>query len=116
MARCVPPAFPTTLENSCSTLKMKKADFELVLQVVGTVVRDWDPYSLLATGAPTDEFDSEIASVATCIPRIRSEKDAALALSSVFSSAFEADQFTPEACEAAGRKLFAALSAHRLVG
>ena len=38
-----------------------KADYKLALQVVGAVVHEWDPYSLLAGGCPADEFDSEIA-------------------------------------------------------
>ena len=92
-----------------------KADYKRALQVVGAVVREWDPYSLLAGGCPADEFDSEIASVVSQVPRIKSEKDATLALSRVFSSAFEAEQFSPANCAAAGTKLFAALSANGLV-
>ena len=68
-----------------------KADYRLALQVVGAAVRDWDPYSLLAGGCPVDEFDAEVASVVAQIPRIKSEHDATLALSRVFSSAFESD-------------------------
>jgi hypothetical protein len=88
----------------------------LALQVVGAVVREWDPYSLLASGCPKDEFDSEIASVVAEIPRIKSGQDATLALSRVFSSAFEPERFTPDECAALGHKLFAVLSANGLVG
>jgi hypothetical protein len=95
--------------------KMKKAAYKRALQVVGSVVREWDPYSLLAGGAPQDEFDSEIAGVVAQVPRIKTEQEAALALSRVFSSAFEAERFTPEKCAEAGRKLFAALSANGFV-
>ena len=93
-----------------------KADYELALQVVGAVVREWDPYTLLASGCPADEFDSEIASMVSEIPRIKSEQNAALALSRVFASAFEAERFTPDKCREAGVKLFAALLANGLVG
>ncbi len=93
----------------------KKADYKLALQVVGAVVREWDPYSLLASGCPADEFDSEIASMVSQIPRIKSEQDAALALSRVFTSAFEEERFTREKCQEAGAKLFAALLANGLV-
>jgi hypothetical protein len=93
-----------------------KAKYKLAIQVVGTVVREWDPYSLFASGCPTDEFDSEIASVVAHLPRIKSEKDATLALSRVFSSAFSPDQFTADDCAPTGVKLFAALSAHGLLG
>lgn len=95
--------------------KMKKAAYKRALQVVGSVVREWDPYSLIAGGAPADEFDSEIAGVVAQIPRIKTEKEAVLALSQVFSSAFEAERFTPEKCTEAGKKLFAALSVNGFV-
>jgi hypothetical protein len=97
-------------------LMKSKADYKLALQVVGAVVREWDPYSLLASGCPANEFDSEIASVVSQIPRIKSEQDATLALSRVFASAFTAERFTPDECQVAGVKLFAALSANGLVG
>jgi hypothetical protein len=93
-----------------------KADYNRALQVVRAIVRDWDPYSLLASGCPANEFDSEIASVVAEIPRIKSEQDAMLALSRVFSSAFEPEHFTPDECAAAGKKLFAALSNNGLMG
>lgn len=95
--------------------KMKKAAYKRALELVGSVVREWDPYSLIAGGAPADEFDSEIAAVVTQIPRIKTEKEAVSALSRVFSSAFEADRFALEQCTDAGKKLFAALSANGFV-
>jgi hypothetical protein len=91
-----------------------KADYKRAIEIVGAVVRDLDPYALLATGCPADEFDSEIASIVTQIPRIRSENDAAHALSRVFSSAF-GDQFSPDAYKPAAIKLFAALSENGLI-
>lgn len=100
---------------SRAATKMRKATYKRALQVVASVVRDWDPYGLLASGAPADEFDSEIAAVISQIPRIKTEKEAVLALSRVFSSAFEPERFTPDDCTAAGRKLFAALSASGLL-
>ena len=95
---------------------MKMAVYKRTLEVVGSVVRDWDPYSLLVSGSPRDEFDSEVARLVAQIPRIKTEKEAALALSRVFSSAFEPGPFTPEKCAEAGKKLFAALSAYGFVG
>jgi hypothetical protein len=95
---------------------VKKAAYKRALEVVGSVVREWDPYTLIGGGARADEFDSEIAAVVTQIPRIKTEKEAALALSRVFSSAFEAERFRPEECKEAGKKLFAALSANGFVG
>jgi hypothetical protein len=96
--------------------KMKVVDHKRALEVVGSVIREWDPYSLIAGGAPADEFDSEIASVVAQIPRIKTEEEAALVLSRVFSSAFEAERFTLEDCTEAGKRLFAALLVSGLVG
>ncbi len=91
------------------------AEYKLALQVVGTVIREWDPYSLLKAGCPNGEFDAEIASVASQIPRIKSVQDAAHALSRVFSSAFGPAKFEPEDCREAGTKLFEALAKHDLL-
>jgi hypothetical protein len=96
--------------------KLKKAAYKRALEVVGSVIREWDPYALIAGGAPADEFDSEIAAVVTQIPRIKTEREGALVLSRVFSTAFEAERFTPEQCLEAGKKLFTALVANDLVG
>lgn len=96
--------------------RMKKTLYKRALEVVGSVIRAWDPCELIAGGAPANEFDSEIAAVVTQIPRIKTEREAVLALSQVFSTAFEARGFTPEQCADAGRKLFAGLLANGLIG
>ncbi len=91
------------------------AEYKLALQVVGTVIREWDPYSLLKAGCPNDEFDAEIASVVAQIQRIKSAQDAAHALSKVFSSAFGPAKFEPQDCREAGTRLFEALTEHDLL-
>ena len=79
------------------------------------MIHKWDPYAMLASGCPKDEFDGEIASLVTQIPRIRSSRDAADAISRVFSAAFGREAFMPKDCAAAGNNLFAALCTHGLV-
>ncbi len=86
-----------------------RPDYEQALQVVRQVVRAWDPYELLAEGAPDDEFDAEIAQLVTRVPSMHSATDAAHAISAVFSKAFEPKLFTPAACAAPGAELFAGL-------
>ncbi len=84
--------------------------------VVRDVIHEWDPYLLLAGGAPNDEFDSEIRSIVKQIPRIGSANDAAGAVSRVFMSAFSNDaRFSTENCAAVGAKLYAALEENGLV-
>ena len=50
-----------------------KRDDKLALDTVRAIIQEWDLYELLKTGAPSDEFDDEIALIASAasIPRIR---------------------------------------------
>jgi hypothetical protein len=84
--------------------------YQQIWDVTAATIRQWDPYKLLSGGAPPDEFDREITSVVAQIPRIHSAMEAALAVSRVFSSTFDARTFTAEACSEVGEKLFVALS------
>lgn len=86
-----------------------KRDYTLALDTIREVIHQWDAYGLLQTGAPLDEFDGEIASIATQLSRIHSSKDASHTLSRVFSSSFEPHLFKPEYCLEAGEQLYQAL-------
>jgi hypothetical protein len=86
-----------------------KAKYKQMWEVTAGVIRKWDPYKLLAGGAPRDEWDSEISSVVAQIPRIHSATDAAEAVARVFGSSLERDAFTPSACSDVGAELFARL-------
>lgn len=86
-----------------------KSDYKRAVRVVREVVHAWDPYRLIAGGAPDDEFDHEIASVVAQIPRIRSARDASHALSRVFSSSFGPERFGPEHCSEVGERLYVRL-------
>ena len=92
-----------------------REDFDAALLIVASVVRSWDPYRLAGSGAPPDEFDAEIAKVASCIPGISNAATAAAALASVFSASFEPELFSPAQCVAPGHELFAKLSAAGLL-
>ena len=94
-------------------MKTRK-DYELAVAAIRKVIDEWDPYGLLDGGAPTDEFDSEIAQLVTYIPRIRTVDDAVNAVSEVFSKMFEPDVFRPESCGDVGRRLYDALVMHGL--
>jgi len=86
------------------------ADYVRACQVTQRVIDRWDPYKLLESGAPADQFEPAAASVVRYIPQIRSASDAATAISEVFSKRFEPQYFTPEHCWEVGRDLFAALT------
>jgi hypothetical protein len=95
--------------------KLGKRQYRELLALVTAVIAEWDPYALLAGGAPPDEFDAEVASVVTQVSRIKSAADAAHVVSRVFSSNFEPEPFTPEACAQVGKRLFAVLQARGFV-
>jgi hypothetical protein len=95
--------------------KVEKRRYQELFALVGEVIRDWDPYELIAGGSPIDEFDSEISSVTAQVSRIKSATDAIRTISCVFSSSFEPQHFTPEACRTVGEKLFLKLQAHDVV-
>jgi len=88
------------------TIMKTRQDYERTLASIGEVIRSWDPYALVREGAPQDEFDAEIAKLATHVPTIRTAEDAGRAVSSVFSSAFGPEDFDVDSCRDVGRLLF----------
>jgi hypothetical protein len=85
------------------------ADYERASATVREVIHTWDPYGLLSGGAPADEWDGEIALLVARIPQIKSDEDAAMAVSTVFSEAFQPKGFTPTDCADVGRRMFSAI-------
>ncbi len=77
--------------------------------IVKQVIHTWDPYGFIGMGAPLDEWDSEINGIVSQIHRIHSEKNAAVVISGVFSSAIQSEGLSPKECSEVGRQLFAAL-------
>ena len=92
-----------------------KRDYKQAFALVRDVVSAWDPYRLVASGAPPDEFDHEIAELVASVPRIRSEDDAAQAISVIFGRAFDPVSFSPDSCSEVGRQLFARLKADQFI-
>ena len=87
-----------------------RADYERACEVAKRVIDAWDPYGLLAQGAPSDEFESCAAQLVTYVPRMRTADDAVDAVSRVFSESFEPEYFQPNHCRDVGTKLFSALA------
>jgi len=79
-------------------------------RIVRKVIHEWDPYHLLAHGAPEDEWDSEILEIVGRINQVASPTSAAAVISDVFTKAFQPDGFTPQDCGHVGKNLFDALS------
>jgi hypothetical protein len=92
-----------------------KAKYQQMWDVTAEVIQKWDPYELLAGGAPSDEWDSEISSVVAQIARIHSPSDAAEAIARVFGANLEREAFKPEACSQVGAELYARLQERGLI-
>ena len=92
--------------------KLRNQKYREMSTIVARVIAEWDPYALLAEGAPRYEFDAEVASVVAQIPRIASATDATQVVSRVFSTSFEPDVFTLKVCAKVGKRLFAELETH----
>jgi hypothetical protein len=94
------------------TREVKRLERERLFDIVRDVIHEWDPYDLLAGGAPDDEFDSEISAVVRQLDRIHSPRDACHVISRVFSSSFEPEVFQVEHCQDVGERLYKALAEH----
>ncbi len=92
-----------------------RADYDSTLEVVGAVINAWDPYSLLAGGAPRDEFYMEVARLVTRIPHIHSVADASREVSAVFARYFGPDEFSVDSCAEVGARLFDELQKAQLL-
>jgi len=88
-----------------------RRDYDQAFALVRSAIHAWDPYQLIAEGSPLDEFDHEIAKIVARIPRCRSERDLATAISEVFSESFAPDRFPVDDCSKPAR-----LALHGLVG
>ncbi|HEY1921291.1 MAG TPA: hypothetical protein VGG44_00885, partial [Tepidisphaeraceae bacterium] len=82
-----------------------KADYDRAFDIVRRVIHEWNPYDLVGASAPSDEWDSEIASLVGEIPRIHSPEDAINAVSRIFTLAFQPEGFGPVECAEVGERL-----------
>lgn len=89
--------------------------WRLMTSVVTDVIHDWDPYGLLKSGCPKDEWNDEITRIVARIRHIHSPEDATTVISEVFSEAFHAERFGPPDCADVGKKLFDALDDSSLI-
>ncbi|MBN1765452.1 MAG: hypothetical protein JW860_09370 [Sedimentisphaerales bacterium] len=84
-------------------------DWKKATAIIKPIIDAWDPYGLLASGAPDDEFAHEIYALINEIKNIKSPDDATLSVLRVFSHYFVPEDFTQENCRDVGIKLYKAL-------
>ena len=86
-----------------------RRDYQRAIEIIGEVIRAWDPYCLIAEGAPSDEFDDQIAKITAKVPTFLSSSDAAQVISSVFSASFRPDTFSASDCAGPAETIFTRL-------
>lgn len=86
--------------------KAMKHLYREAIAATTAVVNDWDPYGLIAGGAPKDEFEIEVSRVVAGARDVRTPEAMAMVVSEVFSSSFEPDRFSVEACQPVASRLF----------
>lgn len=86
--------------------KELKKQYKHHFKELRAIINEWDPYSLIAEGAPVDEFESEVGEVLAGLPKCKNQDDAVGLVSKVFSKAFEPDLFKPEHCTEVGQKVY----------
>jgi hypothetical protein len=92
-----------------------RTDYDRAFEVVKSVIDAWDPYSLLAGGAPPDEFELEVGKLLPRIEHIHTPEDAVREVVSVFGQCFDRKEFTPESCADVGARLYSKLEAAGLL-
>ncbi len=91
-----------------------RRDYEKAIEIIGEVIRAWDPYCLIAEGVPTDEFDEQIATITARARGFRSATDAAHAISAVFSASFGPEKFSMLDCNGPASRIFTQLCGAKL--
>lgn len=86
---------------------------ELLYRAIKAAVDEWNPYGLLPD-APGNEFDRESKAIAMKVSPEDTAKDIAKAVSTVFSSSFEAEGFSIKECTAVAENIKCKLSGIRL--
>ena len=91
-----------------------KRDYKTAFTIVKEAIAKADPYSLLKTGSPDDEFDGEVRFIVSQLPRCKSPNDVARAIAKTFTSTF-GEEFKPEQFEQQGEEVFRSLREQGLV-
>jgi hypothetical protein len=92
-----------------------RAQYDQTFQLVREVIASWDPYSLIAGGAPPDEFDDEVARLVARLRGATSSTDVAEAVLRIFGEAFGESGFDVGSCSEVGQQIYSRISAAGLL-
>ena len=92
-----------------------RAQYDQAFQLVREVIASWDPYSLIAGGAPLDEFDVEVARLLAHLRGATSSTEVAEAVLNVFGETFGESGFDVGSCAEVGQQIYSRMSAAGLL-
>jgi hypothetical protein len=95
--------------------KALKQDYRELVGAVTQALNEWDPYDLIQSGAPANEFIEEATKIAAKIKSIETPAELAEVISEVFSTNFENNLFPVEACLPVASRMFDDLEARGLL-
>jgi len=92
-----------------------KRSYQETIKVVTEVINDWDPYDLIKSGAPDNEFSPEVGRIAAKAHGVKTSMELAKIISGVFTDQFGPEYFSVEACVQVASRLFTDLKNHGLL-
>lgn len=90
-------------EGRCLILQIHNAKW--VFSVITDEVKRWDPFGLVAGGAPDDEFNIEVARIQKGLPLIESPEGLAETIQTVFLKSFN-NKFPLDDCMQVADKIW----------
>ncbi|KQZ57862.1 hypothetical protein ASD53_09680 [Lysobacter sp. Root559] len=79
------------------------------------MIRAWDPYDLIAGGAPANEFDDQVARITAKVPSFYGIDEIAQTISDVFSASFGPGTLAPVDCFRPAQEIFMELRRAKLL-
>jgi hypothetical protein len=104
---------PRRSTSSLDTVRTRE-QYDQALTICRAAVTQWDPFSLLAGGAPADEYDLEVVSLVPKLRNARSSSDVATAIAEVFGGSF-GTSVGPDECANVAAGIYAHLDSAGLL-
>lgn len=92
-----------------------KHDYREIVHIVKQALNEWDPYDLIAGGAPENEFTEETTQIAAKIKKTETPAELALVISDLFTRNFESALFSVEECLPVAYRILSDIEARRLL-
>jgi hypothetical protein len=88
--------------------KEAKRKYKKLFDELNVIICSWDPYGLIRSGAPKDEWYEEVTSILAGLRQTssKSNDDVIDLVQNVFSKAFSKEDFPRERCEQVGNEIY----------